>query len=160
MLKKIKILYFNLILFLISFSVISVFLYFEYILYFEPCYICRIQQFIYFILFFISLVIFIYPKQFTLFNYVALLFLINLLFSLLQLGIEYDFWSFMGSCHDQLQGVAIKQLETSILNNDSKSCSLFGWHFLGISLSAYNIIISCVFLIFFRLIILKNKFIM
>jgi len=129
-----------------------IFLYFEYVLNLKPCFLCRIQQLVYLIIFLISIFIFFIPQKRKYFLLVIIfLFFIGGITAVYQLGIENNLWYERFSCKNNNMAINLENLKNSLLYDNISHCKIIRWSFLGISLAGYNSFVSFMFLIFFYL---------
>ncbi|PPR76275.1 MAG: Disulfide bond formation protein B [Alphaproteobacteria bacterium MarineAlpha2_Bin1] len=144
---KIKINIFALL--ILSVSVVTIFVVFwiQFIEKIQPCELCSYQRWPYYILVFLSIIIFFIKnikKNFFISILITLILLISSILAIYHTGIEQNFWSGITACSDFTKITAndIDELRKRILDVPITRCDLVSWKFLIFSLSNLNSIIS------------------
>mgnify|MGYP001381705640 CR=1 FL=1 len=144
---------------IISIIVIAIALIAQYLYNILPCKMCLYQRYPYYILIFISLLFFIFPKNKRYYFFlIEILLIIGLAITFWHLGIENNFIKGPGGCSSSLENIQnADELKTLILKSPIIACNEVNWTFLGISMVLYNFLLQLVLLTINTIIIFKKN---
>ena len=144
------------IIFIFSLLSLSIALYIEFILGYQPCKLCIYQRIPYLVAIFITFLGIIYSKNLIWLYTLLVIFFSSLLLSGYHFGIEQEIFREFSGCTGNYMDITDKNVLLKLLNSGVKSCKNVDFKIFGFSLAAINFLLS--FIIFIIILkVLKNE---
>ena len=145
--------------FLFSLIAILFALYYQYIENYPPCELCIYQRFPYYSIIAISLLFFVFKKNFNIISSLIIIaVIISFLLSIAHAGVELGFWQIKSSCSNNIKDFNdIEELRSFLEDVPITKCDQIIWSYKGISMAGYNVIFSIVNLVILTIYKIKLK---
>ena len=143
------------------FSLIAILfaLYYQYIENYPPCELCIYQRFPYYSIIAMSLLFFVFKKNFNIISSLIIIaVIISFLLSIAHAGVELGFWEIKSSCSNNIKDFNdIEELRSFLEDVPITKCDQIIWSYKGISMAGYNVIFSIVNLVILTIYKIKLK---
>lgn len=145
--------------FLFSLIAILFALYYQYIENYPPCELCIYQRFPYYSIIAMSLLFFVFKKNFNIISSLIIIaVIISFLLSIAHVGVELGFWQIKSSCSNNIKDFNdIEELRSFLEDVPITKCDQIIWSYKGISMAGYNVIFSIVNLVILTIYKIKLK---
>jgi disulfide bond formation protein DsbB len=129
---------------LVSFAALAFAYTTQYVFNHQPCPLCLWQRKPYFLAILFGLLAFTTKKEKLFLSLAGLSFMTGAVIAGFHTGVEQAWWKGLDSCSDTSlpEGVSLEEMQKYLMNRPIVRCDVPGWVFLGISMTAYNFMLS------------------